>query len=498
MAAPPVQAGRREGGGASKEATRITRRELMLSHELLTEMERIVGPENFFPSDTDRLCYATDSSLLSQINNWVPDLVIRVMTTEQVSEILKLANEFKVSVVPRGAGTGQCCGSVAHRGGITMDLTGMNQILSLDLENLQVAVQPGIVHADLNNALAPHGFFFPPDPGSTKMCTLGGMVSFNSSGQRSVKYGTTKQYILGLEVVLPTGEVIVTGGVRSRALKSVAGYDLTGLMIGSEGTLGVITKIRLKVLPIPEKRGLVVAFFDQLEATGQSVVQVFRRRLLPSAIEIMDRTAMKAAALYKPDLVLPDVEAMLLFEVDGSPADVAYQAKAISEICQPFAQKVEWTDDPKRLAELWTARSVVGAAAGRVKPGATRVYIGEDICVPVTKVAQALRIIQQTSAKYNIPIVTYGHIGDGNLHAAPVINTYDPNEIENVKKIGDEIHRMALTLEGTTTGEHGVGLTRAGYMEEELGSSLQVMRKIKRVLDPLNILNPGKMALDAA
>jgi len=468
----------------------------MLADALLAKIREIVGPENFFPTDTDRLCYATDSSLLSQINNWVPDLVIRVSTTEQVSKVLKLANEYRVPVVPRGAGTGQCCGAVAHLGGITMDLSGMNRILSFDLENLQITVQPGIVHAELNKALAPHGFFFPPDPGSTKMCTLGGMVAFNSSGQRSVKYGTTKQYILGLEAVLPTGERIVTGGVRSRALKSVAGYDLTGLLTGSEGTLAVITQIRLKVLPIPEKRGLVVAFFDRLEATGEAVVQVFRRRLLPSAIEIMDKTAMKAATLYKPDLNLPEAEAMLLFEVDGSPADVAYQGESISAICQQFAQQIEWTDDPQRLNELWGARSVVGAAAGRVKPGATRVYIGEDICVPINKVAQALRIIQNTSAKYNIPIVTYGHIGDGNLHAAPVINPYDPCEIEQVKQIGDEIHRMALELEGTTTGEHGVGLTRASYMEEELGFSLQVMRRIKRALDPLNILNPGKMALD--
>jgi len=467
-----------------------------LPDALLARVREIVGAENFFSSDTDRLCYATDSSLLSQINNWVPDLVIRVTTADQVSRVLQVANEWKVPVTPRGAGTGQCCGSVAHRGGIMMDLSAMNRILSLDLDNLQVVVQPGIVHAELNKALAPYGFFFPPDPGSTKMCTLGGMVAFNSSGQRSVKYGTTKQYILGLEAILPTGERIVTGGVRSRALKSVAGYDLTGLLTGSEGTLGVITQIRLKVLPIPEKRGLVVAFFDQLDATGQVVVQVFRRRLMPSAIEIMDKTAMKAATLYKPDLTLPEAEAMLLFEVDGSSAEVTYQAKGISDICGQFAQQVEWTEDPQRLNELWTARSVVGAAAGRVKPGATRVYIGEDICVPIDKVAQALRIIQSISAKYNIPIVTYGHIGDGNLHAAPVINPYDSHEIEQVKEIGDQIHRMALELEGTTTGEHGVGLTRAAYMGEELGFSLEVMRRIKRALDPLNILNPGKMALD--
>ncbi|MEW8959390.1 MAG: FAD-binding oxidoreductase [Moorella sp. (in: firmicutes)] len=468
----------------------------MLAQELLKKIQDVVGPENCLRDEADRFCYAFDSSLLSQINNWVPDLVVRVKTTEQVATILKLANEYRVPVVPRGAGTGQCCGSVAWRGGITLDLSGMNQILSFDLENLQVVVQPGIVHAELNKALAPHGFFFPPDPGSTKMCTLGGMVAFNSSGQRSVKYGTTKQYILGLEVVLPTGEVITTGGAKSRALKSVAGYDLTGLFVGSEGTLGVVTRIRLKVLPIPEKRGLVVAFFDELEASGKAVVQIFRGRLLPSAIEIMDRTAMKAAGMYKPDLNLPDAEAMLLFEVDGSPVDVTYQAQKIAEICRQFTQRVEWTDDPKRLGELWAARGVVGAAAGRVKEGATRVYIGEDICVPVVMVPQALKKIQELSAKYNIPIVTYGHIGDGNLHAAPVINTYDQEEIEKVKKLGDEIHRMALAMEGTTTGEHGVGLTRAQYMEEELGLSLDVMRRIKKLLDPNNILNPGKMALE--
>jgi len=469
---------------------------MTLSKNILNKIEKIVGRENYFPAEADRICYAADSSMLSQMNKWVPDLVVRVMTTEQVSAILALANEEKVPVVPRGAGTGQCSGAVAHQGGIIMDLTGMKGIVSMDLDNMQVMVQPGIVHADLNKELAAHGFFFPPDPGSTKMCTLGGMVSNNSSGQRSVKYGTTKQYILGLEVVLPTGEIMVTGGVRSRALKSVAGYDLTGLMIGSEGTLGIVTRIRLKVLPLPEKRGLVVAFFDKLEAAGDVVVQVFRRRLFPSAIEIMDQSAIHAANLYKPELALPDAEAMLVFEVDGSPPDVAYQARAISAVCEQTARKVEWTDNPDRLATLWAARGVVGAAAGRIKEGATRVYIGEDICVPVNRVAQALRTIQTIGAKYDVPIVTYGHIGDGNLHAAPVIDTREPAEIEKVKKIADEIHHMALDLEGTTTGEHGVGLTRAEYMEEELGFSLQVMRRIKGLLDPHNLLNPGKMSLD--
>ncbi|GFN21851.1 FAD-binding oxidoreductase [Thermanaeromonas sp. C210] len=468
----------------------------MLSPGILSRLKEIVGRERCFEGEVDRLCYAYDSSLESQLNRWLPDVVVQPQDREQVVAILKLANEHRIPVVPRGAGTGQCCGAVAHRGGIILDMSLMNRILRYDLENLQVVVQPGIVHAELNQALAAHGFFFPPDPGSTKMCTLGGMVSFNSSGMRAVKYGTTKNYVLGLEVVLPTGEVIVTGGQRSRALKSVAGYDLTSLFVGSEGTLGVITAIRLKVLPLPAKRGLVVAYFDNLEASGEAVIQVFRSRLFPSAIEILDRSAIKAAIKYKPALVLPEVEAMLLFEVDGPPPSVAYEAQSIARVCENFACKVEWTDDPARLNQLWTARSVVGAAAGQLKEGATRVYIGEDICVPVYRVPEALRRIRQIGEAYGITIVTYGHIGDGNLHAAPVINTYDPSEIERVRKVGDEIHRLALELEGTTTGEHGVGLTRAAYMEEEHGISFELMRRLKKAIDPLNILNPGKMALD--
>lgn len=468
----------------------------MIPGDVLSRIRAIVGNDRCFTAEADRLCYAYDSSLESQLNKWVPDLVVQPSDRNQVVALIKLANEHRIPVVPRGAGTGQCCGAVAHRGGMVLDMSYMNKILRLDLENLQVVVQPGIVHSDLNRALAPHGFFFPPDPGSSKMCTLGGMVSFNSSGMRAVKYGTTKNYVLGLEVVLPTGEVVVTGGQKSRALKSVAGYDLTSLFVGSEGTLGIITAVRLKVLPLPEKRGLVVAFFDKLEASGEAVIEVFRSRLFPSAIEILDRSAIKAAMKYKPDLVLPNVEAMLLFEVDGSPPGVAAEAENIARLCEKFASKVEWTDDAARLNQLWTARSVVGAAAGQIKEGATRVYIGEDICVPICRVPEALRRIQQIGEKYGITIVTYGHIGDGNLHAAPVVNTYDPSEIERVRRVGDEIHRMALEMEGSTTGEHGVGLTRAAYMVEEMGFSLELMRRIKKALDPLNILNPGKMALD--
>lgn len=468
-----------------------------LSAAAVAELQRHLGPENVLTTEADIVCYSFDSSFLGQLHEYRPDAVVRPGSTGEVAAVMRLAGTNRIPVTPRGAGTAQTGGAVAVRGGIVMDLSRLARVIEVDTDNLQVLVEPGIVHADLNAHLAKFGFFFPPDPGSSKMCTLGGMVANNSSGMRAVKYGTTRGYILGLEVVLPSGDIIWTGGRGSKALKSVSGYDLTQLLVGSEGTLGIITKIRLKILPLPEKRGIVLAAFDTLEKSGAAVIRVFRSRLFPSAIEILDKTGIRAAVAYKPDMTLPDAEAILLFEVDGSPADVAYQAERIAAVCTPLAGHVEWTDDPARLGKLWQARQVVGAAAARVKPGVTRVYDGEDICVPVARVPQALRGIQDIGERYGLTIVTYGHIGDGNMHSAIMANLRDPGEVEKAKSATDDIHRLALELGGTTTGEHGVGLSRAKYMDEEHGLALEVMRGIKKVFDPDNILNPGKMALEA-
>ncbi|MCL4424622.1 MAG: FAD-binding protein [Firmicutes bacterium] len=468
---------------------------MALTAEIIKHLESILGPDRVMSQAVDRLVYAFDSSFEASLNRFEPDVVVRPGRAEEVSDILKLAWEHGIPVTPRGAGTGQNGGAVAVQGGILLDLSGMNRILAYDLDNLQVLIEPGIVHAALNQALKPYGFFFPPDPGSSKMCTLGGMVSFNSSGMRAVKYGTTREYVLGLEVVLPDGQVIITGGLHSKALKTASGYELTRLFVGAEGTLGVITKIRLKVLPLPEKRGLVLATFQQVEDSGRAVIEVFRRRLTPSAIEILDDSAMQAAMAYKEGLSLPKGEAMLLFEVDGTPADVAFQAERIADTCRELASHVDWSDDHQRVADLWEARSLVGAAASRVKAGTTRVYDGEDICVPIARVPEALRRIREIGRSNEVVIVTYGHIGDGNLHAAPVVDTRNPAEVERVKRVVEAIHRLALELEGTTTGEHGVGLSRARYMEEEHGPALEVMRTIKGALDPRGIMNPGKMGL---
>jgi glycolate oxidase len=438
-------------------------------------------------------CYAYDASFESMMSPRLPDVVVQPRDTDDVSRALAYATAHRIPVTPRGAATGQAGGALPVRRGIVVDVSGMNRVVELDAANLQVLVQPGIVHADLNDLLARSRLIFPPDPGSSRMCTVGGMVSNNSRGMRAIKYGSTGDYVLGLEVVLADGRVIVTGSLGSRALQSSSGLELTKFFVGSEGMLGVLTQLRLKVIPKPLTRGIVMAQFSRLTAAGESVGVVLSGGILPSAIEILDTSAIKAVNIYRPALKLPDAEAILLYEVDGNAASVAHDARRIAELVAPLADVVDWSDEPKRVAALWEARSVVGAASGQIKPGCARVYAGEDICVPLTRVPDTLLAIQDLAREHDITVVTYGHIASGNVHPAPVINVADPDEVRRVRLFADAVHRLARRMGGTVTGEHGVGLTRAAYMREEHGPALDVMWALKNTLDPLNIMNPGKM-----
>ncbi|EGO62430.1 FAD-binding oxidoreductase [Acetonema longum] len=463
----------------------------------LGKLRKIAGHDRIHTEESALLCYAYDSSLESQIRSYMPEAVFVPQAAAEIPEVIQYCAAERIPIIPRGAGTGQAGGSLAVKGGLVIDLSRLNRILEIDTDNLQVIVEPGVVHAELNQALAPLGFSFPPDPGSTKMATVGGMISYNASGMRAMKYGTTREYVLGLEVIMASGQVITTGGVECRSLKTVSGYDLTKLFVGTEGTLGIITKARLKIMPLPEKKGLAVASFAQLGDAGKAVGEVFRNKIVPAAIEVLDKSAIKAACMYKPSIKLPeDAAAVLFFEVDGPPPGVVYQAQKIAEVCKSIATHVDWTDDPDKVKQLWEARSVVGAASGRVRPGATRVYIGEDICVPIMNVGAALEGIQKIGQKYGTVIVTYGHVADGNFHSAPVIDMESEEELRKVQLVADEIQELALDLKGTVTGEHGIGVVRAKYMDREHGPAVEVMRVIKSALDPLNIMNPGKMGLD--
>ncbi len=455
--------------------------------DIFEDLKVIAGPR-VTASPSELYCYASDASLVQGL----PDYIVRPMNASEVSSILRLCSERGIPVTPRGAGTGLCGGASPVRGGVVLDMSGMNRILEIDIRNLQVIIEPGVVQERLNSALKPHGFFFPPDPGSSAMCTIGGMISYNSSGMRSVKYGTTRSYVLDLEVVLADGRIVHTG---SKMLKSSAGYDLTRLFVGSEGTLGVITRAGLKIVPLPKARRLVIASFVDAETAGESVIKVFSHGITPSACEILDKTTMQVLKRCDASLALPDGGDVILFEVDGTEVSTEEEARRIEEICSPAALSTEVASGQNEMEAIWAARRLVGAAISRLDPKKSRVYIAEDVGVPISQIPALIKRVQQISAKAGLPAMKYGHIGDGNLHVAFFIDVMDEEEWERLRGAADKIHRAAIGLGGTVSSEHGIGLARANYMPEQAGPALDVMRTIKAALDPKGILNPGKLGL---
>ncbi len=459
--------------------------------QLAADLRSLVSVSAVVDQSAELQTYAYDASFLTQLAPHPPDAAVIARSAEDIMAVVRYAAERGIPVTPRGAATGQTAGSVALGGGIVIALNAMDRVLEIDVPNMQVFCEPGVVHAKLNEQLAPHRLIFPPDPGSSKMATVGGMASTNAHGMRAVKYGPTSSWVLGLKVILADGRLIETGSVGSRAKQSSAGLELTKLFVGSEGVLGIITRLRLKLLPIPPARAIVLSVFDRLENAGEAVQAVFGGGISPSAVEILDERCIQAVNIYRPRMTLPNAEAVILFEVDGNPAGVRWDAEKIADLVRPLARSVDWSDEPSRIAALWEARSVVGAAVGVLRPGSNRAYCGEDICVPVARIPETLRAIQDISAKHNIPIATYGHIGGGGLHPGHLIDGRDSDDIRRVLLVADEIHDLGLRMDGTTTGEHGVGASRAPYMAREHGPALDVMRQIKQALDPKGILNPG-------
>ena len=440
--------------------------------------------------------YAYDASFWSLRQTRLPDAVVVVESAAEVQAVVRLAAETGTPVVARGGGTGQTGGAVAARGGIVISFTRMREIIEIDRQNLQVIVEPGIVFADLQAALLPHGLFFPPDPGSGKACTLGGMVANNASGPHAVRWGTTSAYVLGMEVVLADGSLIQTGGLRSKALKSSSGIDLTKLFVGSEGTLGIATRLRLRVQPRPPARAVVLAAYDRMEDTVLSLEDLFAAGLLPSTAELLDRSAVEAIRLYRPDLGLPDGEAVLFIEVEGTTDHVASAARHVEGIAKRRASTTTLAEEEAAIQRLWSARGGLAAAAALAHPDKHRIFAGEDLAVPLTEVPRTIRRARELGAELGVSVVFYGHFGDGNVHSAILIDPADADQVRRADEFADRLHRLALEVGGTVTGEHGTGAVRAAYMRAEHGDALDVMRRVKRALDPQGILNPGKLDLD--
>jgi glycolate oxidase len=439
------------------------------------------------------LPYAYDASFWSLRQQRLPDVVVVPRTTDDVVRVMRFADETNTPVVPRGAGTGQTGGAVAAKGGIVISFARMREVLSIDRPNLQAVVRPGLVFNDFQEALRPHGLFFPPDPGSGRACTLGGMAANNASGPHAVRWGTTSAYVLGAEVVLADGSVIWTGGPRSRAHMSSSGFDLAKLFVGSEGTLGIMTTLRLRVQPRPPARAVVLAGYAALEDTVRSLDDLFAAGLLPSTAELLDTSAVKALQMWKPDLDLPDGEAVLLIEVEGTADHVGSAVRQVDEIVRRRATVTRFAEDEAAVAKLWAARSGMAAASALAHPGKHRIFAGEDLAVPLSEIPRTVRRAREIGAELGIAVIFYGHFGDGNVHSAILIDPDDADEVRRADELADRLHRLAIEVGGTVTGEHGTGAVRARYMRAEHGAALDVMKRIKNELDPKGILNPGKL-----
>jgi glycolate oxidase len=445
----------------------------------------LLGADNVLTGKEDLIPYSFDgTAVLRQM----PAAVVFPRTAEQVSGVLKFARAAKIPVVARGSGTGLSGGSVPVPGSIVLCLVNMDRVLEVDGRNFTLRAQAGVLTQEIYNAADAVGLFYPPDPGSMKISTIGGNVAENSGGLRGLKYGVTRDYVMGLEVVLADGEVCRLG---NKCVKDVAGYSLKDLFIGSEGTLGVVTEVLLKLVPKPAARQTLLATYSRMDAAADAVSAIVEARIVPCTLEFLDKKTIACVEGFAHVGLPLDAEALLLIEVDGHPAAVADDAAKIASLCSAGgATSVRLAADAAEAARLATARRSAFSALARMKP----TTILEDATVPRSELARMIRFIQETGARHRIEIATFGHFGDGNLHPTFLTDERDKDEMHRVESAMKEIFAFALSLGGTITGEHGVGLAKKAFLGSQLGdASSALMRRIKASLDPENLLNPGKI-----
>ena len=457
----------------------------MLEKKVISQLRKIVGKDAVLTSKEDLNAYSYDGT-----TTWahVPDVVVLPTTTEQVSQILKLADENKIPVTPRGAGTNVSGGSIPIKGGIVLCTTKMNKILDINKTNLTATVEPGVVLQDFNDALAKQGLFYPPDPQSFLGCTIGGTVAENAGGPYCVKYGVTKQYVLGLEVVLANGYIMNLGGVT---VKNRTGYELLMLFTGSEGTLGVITKITLRLIPMPPANKTMMAIFDDMAAGGQAVSNIMASGVVPAKVEFVDNFVIRRIEEMTPMGLPVDAKALLLLQADGSPAAVEAESTQIVDILKKSgAKEVRVAKDANEAAMYWKMRSGGFAAVF----GAAHTVMAEDVAVPRDKLAEFIRKLGEISERTGFFIQYLGHAGDGNLHPAIFTDIRDKENFAKAQQTMEEIFEAALSLGGVLSGEHGIGLEKQRFLKRAMDPvALNLMKKIKAILDPNNILNPGKI-----
>ncbi|HVL66842.1 MAG TPA: FAD-linked oxidase C-terminal domain-containing protein [Vicinamibacterales bacterium] len=458
----------------------------MLSASLLEQLAAIVGSDHLLLDDDARVAYGVDALKRGR----PADAVVRPATTMEVSRIVRACAAEDVPFVPRGAGTGYTGGAVPLHGGVVISLERMNRILQIDEENLVAVVEPNVVTGVLQDEVERVGLFYPPDPASLRTSVIGGNVAECAGGPRAFKYGTTKQYVLGLEAVLPTGEIIETGG---KVVKNVVGYDLTHLLVGSEGTLAIITKIILRLVPKPPVQATLRAAFPSVEAAVATVAEIIRRRVVPAALELIDGESLEAVArhLGVRSLAPEGTAAVLLLEVDGTPAAVADEAARVEAACRSCgASEVLRAADEAERAELWRVRRELSLSLKLVAP----LKFNHDVVVPKGRIPELFALVRRIREAYALRIPLFGHAGDGNIHVNIMVSPDDQDEIRRAHEAERVLFEGVVALEGSISGEHGIGFSKAPFVPVELTpDEIALMRRVKQAFDPRNLLNPGKI-----
>ena len=449
----------------------------------------IVGADNVRADEASRLVYGTDALKRGR----PADLVVLPATTAEVSAVARACHESRTPLVPRGGGTGYTGGSVPTRGGVVMSLERMNRILEIDEANLLAIVQPNVITGDLQDAVERVGLFYPPDPASLRQSVIGGNVAECAGGPRAFKYGVTKRYVLGLEAVLPTGEIIRTGG---KVVKNVVGYDLTQLLVGSEGTLAIITEIILRLIPKPPKQATLRATFSSIERAVDAVMRLVRARVVPAALEIIDGDCLEAVAKYLNvrSLAPEGTAALLLIEVDGFTEQIAADADRVEHACRDAGatELLRATGDAER-AELWRVRRELSLSLKVIKPQ----KLNHDVVVPKARVPELFALIDDLKRRFDLQMPSFGHVGDGNIHVNIMVSPDDADEVRRAHEAEIELFKAVVAMEGAISGEHGIGFAKAPYLGLSLSpDEIALMKRVKAAFDPRGILNPGKIFPD--
>ena len=460
---------------------------LMKTNKLISDLKKSLSSCNVLDTLEERYAYAQDATNTKEIKN-LPDVVVFVENIEQVQNVVKLANKYKTPIICRGAGTNVVGACSTEYGGVVLNFSKMNKILEINRENMTARVQPGVVLGDLQKAVESFGFFYPPDPSNLAVSTIGGSIAQSSGGAKSFKYGTTKDYVIDMKVVMANGEILQTG---SNTIKNATGYNLNTLFVGSEGTLGIVVEATLKLIPKPESKKVLMAYFDTVKAAVSAVNRIIEHRIFPATIDFMDKNAIQTVEKFYPANLLTDKEAALIIEIDGFECSMDYQEKIIVDILNSSnASAIQASHSEEEYNRIWTARRSSMGACAKMKPNVTT----DDVIVPRENLEKLVLGIREICEKYNLAVCMVGHVGDGSVHPQIPIDYSDENEYQRYKLAKSEIYNLTAKLGGILSGEHGVGSLKREHINKVVNSvALDYMRQIKKTFDPNNILNPYKI-----